>query len=127
MTGLGSDIAALDDGDLDPMFGEMSGPALVGADLRAELLTAEASLFYDRAHGFDVRSLLGARLTDQRRAQFAARIEAVCLRDDRVASVDVRVTGSLVIEVDGLTSTNEPFHFVLDAADAAARLSEPST
>jgi hypothetical protein len=124
---LGSDIAALEDGDLDPMFGEMSGPALVAADLRAELLTAEGSLFYDPAHGFDVRAGLGARVTDARRAQMATRIEAVCLRDDRVASVDVRVTGSLVIEVDGLTSTNEPFRFVLDVADVAARLSETPT
>lgn len=125
MIDLGTDLAALEDGDLDPMFGELSGPALVATDLRSELLTAAGSLFYDAAYGDDVRAHLGARITDVKRSQIASRVEAVCLRDERVATVDVRVSDALTIEVDGVTSTADTFRFVLDVADVEARLENP--
>lgn len=126
-TNLGLDIATTDDGDLDPMFTEVSGPLLVAQDLRAELTTREGTLFYDAEYGFDVRALVAARVTPDRRAELTARVEAVCLRDDRVAVVEISVTSptrdSLVIAVDGVTSTQEPFRFVVDVGQVAARLS----
>ena len=125
MTDLGTDLATLADGDLDPNLDRLvDGPALVAQDLRAELLTQAGALFYDASYGFDVRSLLAVRLTDARRAAVAARIEALCMRDERVAAVNVAVTDSLTIAVDGITSTSEPFRFVVDASAAPARLTE---
>lgn len=123
---LGTDLATLDDGDLNPDLDQLvDGPVLVAQDLRAELLTAAGTLFYDPDYGDDVRGMLGKRTDATTRSRVAARVQAVCLKDDRVATVDVTVTGSLVIEVSGLTSTQEPFRFVIDADAAAARLAEP--
>lgn len=122
---LGTDLATLEDGDLNPSLDELvEGAELVAQDLRAECLTREGALFYDETYGLGVDGLVAQRITDVRRARIASRVEAVCLRDDRVAAVQVEAAGELAIDVEGLTSTEEPFRFVLDVGDVAARLSE---
>jgi hypothetical protein len=121
---LGVDLATLPDGDLDPLFGLLDGPALVARDLQAELLTLEDALWYAPGYGLGLAGEVAKRVTDASRATLAARVEEVCMRDDRVGSVTAEVTGELDVAVEGVTATGAAFRFVVDAASAAARLAE---
>ena len=121
---LGVDPATLPDGDLDPTFGLLSGAELVARDLRAEVLTDAGALWYAPAYGGGLAGQVAKRVTPASRAAVAARVRAVCLADDRVASVDVAVSAELTVRVEGTTATGSTFTFVVDAAGAAARLAE---
>lgn len=122
---LGIDIATLADGDLDPGFGLLGGPELVARDLRAEVLAPEGSLWYAPTYGGGLAGEVAKRVTETSRAGLAGRVRAVCMADDRVASVDVDVTGELVVTVDGTVATGETFRFVVEASAVASRLTEP--
>ncbi len=121
---LGVDLATLPDGDLDPLFALTSGPELVARDLRAEVLTDPGALWYAPGYGGGLAGQVAKRVTPGSRAAFAARVRAVCMADDRVASVEVAVSAELTVAVDGVTATGAAFAFVVDAAHAAARLAE---
>lgn len=119
MTDLGTDLATLEDGDLDPMFGLSSGPALVAADVARRLQTE--SLFYaaEGEYGFDLRQLAAARVGA---ATIGARAEREATRDERVLDASVTVDGAR-IALSG-TTADGPFRLVVDVGDAPARLVE---
>lgn len=123
-TDLGTDLATLADGDLDPTFGLLSGPALVARDLQAEIFTIEGALWYAPEYGLGLAAHVAKRVTPPMRAALASRIRALCLRDDRVASVQVEVSGELAVAVEGVTAIDEAFQFVVNPASAAASLAE---
>ncbi len=121
MTDLGTDLATLEDGDLDPMFGLSDGPVLVAADVARRLQTA--TLFYSSAgeYGFDLRQLAAARVGAQ---TIATRAEVEALRDERVLDATVRVDGAH-IALAGTTDVG-PFRLVVDVGDAGAALRDDS-
>lgn len=123
-TQLGLDLATLPDGDLDPTFGLVAGAELVARDLRAEVLTSAGGLWYAPGYGGGLADQAAKRVTPTSRAALDARVRAVCLGDDRVASVVVTVSGALVVEVEGTTASGDTFRFVIDPALAADRLAE---
>ena len=121
MTDFGIDLATLADGDLDPMFGFASGPALVAVDVARRLQTE--ALFYAEVedYGFDLRRLVAARVAPE---TLAARAEEEVLRDERVLDAAATVDGGRVT-LSGVTARG-PFRFVLDASLVPARLPEPA-
>lgn len=123
---LGTDLATLSDGDLDPTFALLSGPQLVARDLALRLQTP--GVFYDESIGTDLRAWCARPLTDSERRRVAALVRMEARRDDRIDDVDVVVSGSqssLSIAVDGTTVAG-PFRLVLPAGELAARLQEPA-
>lgn len=119
MTDLGTDLATLADGDLDPLFELASGPALVAADAARRLQTDVLFYAEEGAYGLDLRELVAARLGT---GDLAARAEVEVLRDERVLDATATVDGAR-IALTGVTSAG-PFRFVVDVVDAAARLRE---
>jgi len=122
MTDLGTDLATLADGDLDPMFGLASGTSLVAADVARRLQT-EALFYVDAGdYGLDLRELVAARLGA---ATIASRAEREATRDERVLDARVSVDGAR-IALTGTTAAG-PFRLVVDVADAPVALASAAS
>ena len=94
-----------------------SGIKNLGNAIARRLTTESGSLFYDLAYGYDIRSLLGAPITDQVRQNAARKIEEQCAQDERisqaVATIEQSDPQSLVITVRGTLSDASSFTLVL--------------
>ena len=132
-----NNILGIDELEFDAgQFNQISGPNGTGKTSVLEAIKAtlrgghDATLLRTGAEKgetvlvLDDGTEIAKRVTPASRAAVAARVRAVCLADDRVASVDVAVSAELTVRVEGTTATGSTFTFVVDAAGAAARLAE---
>jgi hypothetical protein len=117
MADLGIDISCTD--DLDPAFTPVTGTKALAQAMARRLITPRGSLFYDLEYGFDLRAYLNAGITqgDGFAFRLGAQIEAECLKDERVGTVDAQlsydpVTEKLTVLLSGVASDG-PFRLVL--------------
>lgn len=87
--------------DIDPYFTIVEGPEAVAQALVRRLVTPAGGLIDDPdgTYGYDLREMVNRSLNQAERLELDARIEAQCLLDERVDSVDVDTT----IEAESLT------------------------
>jgi len=112
----GRDVSTYPDG-LDPSFGQLTGPAVVGQAVLRRLRTPRGSLPFYPDYGFDLRRFLNEGITDAALSQIRAGAQREAEKDERVASADVTVrylaaTEELRVEVQLQTAAG-PFKLVL--------------
>jgi hypothetical protein len=117
MADLGIDIACTD--DIDPAFTPVTGTKALAQALVRRLITPRGLLFYDLEYGLDLRAYLNAGIAqgDGFAYRLAAQVEAECLKDERVGTVDAAVTfdaqtEKLTVLLQG-TASDGPFRLVL--------------
>lgn len=127
MTDFGTDLSWTD--DVDPAHAMVSGTLLVAQAIYRRLITPRGRLIGEPDYGFDIRGILSKGLTQKEVAKVQVEIRHECLKDERVASVDVTLTQSGTlgstwnIDIAGTTAAG-PFKLVLAVADAAAIILE---
>lgn len=107
---------------LDPYFSLVSGPEGVAQAIARRLQTPLGGLLTDSTYGFDLRALLNEGLTQPAVLAVQTGIEAQCLYDERVDSVDVSVeldpvTGICTIEVSPVLVEGETFTLTFTLSD----------
>ena len=112
--GLGTDIALR--GDLNQVWGLVSGFTNLGYALARRLNAALGSLFTDLGYGEDCSDLINAGLTPADVAKKSGAISAQCRLDERVQTCRTTFalnvqTGALVISVSGTIPSGAPFAF----------------
>jgi hypothetical protein len=111
----GSDVSTFP--DLDPAFGEMTGPRVVGEAVARRLSTPRGALRYSPSYGYDLRDLLNESVTQASLVAWQSAIQAECEQDERVLQASAALsydssTMSLTITV-GLLTADGPFKLVL--------------
>ena len=126
MADLGTDIACVD--DLDPAFTVTSGTLALSQAIARRLITPRGALFYDEDYGLDLRAYLNAGISQGSGFEFrlAAQIEAECLKDERVETIDAQVSfdvanEKLVAKLKGVASTG-PFRLTLLVSSVTVEL-----
>lgn len=126
MADLGTDISCVD--DLDPAFTVTSGTLALSQAIARRLITPRGSLFYDEDYGLDLRAYLNAGISQGSGFAFrlAAQIEAECLKDERVETIDAEVAfdianEKLVAKLKGVASTG-PFRLTLLVSSVTVEL-----
>lgn len=107
---------------LDPYFALVSGPEGVAQAIARRLQTPLGGLLTDPTYGFDLRALLNSGLTQAATLAIQTGIEAQCLYDERVDSVEVQVemddaTGVCTIEVSPVLVEGETFTLTFTLSD----------
>jgi hypothetical protein len=116
--GLGTDIALL--GDLNPVWGLVSGFTNLGYALARRLNAVLGSLFSDLGYGFDLNDLVNQSLLPSDIGRISQAISGQCLLDERVQtcraalSLDNR-TSTLSIAISGTIPSGQAFTFILSA------------
>jgi hypothetical protein len=115
---LGTDIALL--GDLNPVWGLVSGFTNLGYAIARRLNAVLGSLFYDLGYGFDLNDLVNQGLTPSDVGRIAQAIAGQCLLDERVQTCRAALslnaqTSTLTIAVSGTIATGQAFQFILSA------------
>lgn len=123
--GLGTDIALL--GDLNPVWGLVSGFRNLGYALARRLNAELASLFYDLGYGFCIRDLLHQDLGPADIAAISQAIAGQCLLDERVQSCGATLvlddrSHLLTITINGTIAQGVPFTFIMAAKDVTVAL-----
>lgn len=113
-------------GDLDPMFGMVSGTKSLGQALVGRLTTPRGGLFYDSDYGTDLRAYLNAPMTQQALAKLSGDVQAECLKDERVQSAACSPTwsaasGVLTLHVNVITGSG-PFKLVIGVTSMTVAL-----
>lgn len=116
-------------GDLDPLFGLVSGPTAVAQSLALRLQTPEGGVFYDPDYlSLDLREYLSADVDDAELYRLRAKIERALRADERVDDLDLEVEFSAAAET--LTVVAEgygaegPFRLVVAASAAHVAILE---
>jgi hypothetical protein len=127
MAELGTDISCVE--DLDPAFTVVSGVQALSQALARRFITPRTGLFYDDEYGLDLRAYLNAGIGQGTGFEYrlGAAVEAECLKDERVASVEAVVsfnttTEKLTIAISGLTSTATSFRLTLAISSVTVEL-----
>lgn len=116
--GLGTDIALL--GDLNPVWGLVSGFTNLGYALARRFNAVLGSLFSDLGYGFDLNDLVNQSLLPSDIGRFSQAIAGQALLDERVQtcraalSLDNR-TSTLSIAISGTIPSGQAFQFILSA------------
>lgn len=120
---LGADLLWGD--DVDPTHRMVSGVVLLAHDLYHRVITPRGRNVDDDDYGLDIRSMLHRGVTATVVAQIPSQLAAECRKDERVASIDVRLTdegaGRWRISFRG-QSAKGPFEFVAGVDEAGSRL-----
>jgi hypothetical protein len=116
--GLGTDIALL--GDLNPVWGLVSGFTNLGCAIARRLSAVLGSLFSDLGYGFDLNDLVNQDLLPTDVARFSQAIAGQCLLDERVQTCRAALSfdnpsSTLTIAVSGTIPTGRAFQFILSA------------
>lgn len=116
---------------LDPTFALVSGTTVVAQALARRLQTPPGGLIDDPNYGFDLRSWVNAPLGARERFEASSRIEAECLKDERVESAEVTVTqndaaGSLTVGINVELADGATFQLVLSASAVTVSVLEVS-
>lgn len=98
MTDLGTDID-FSSGDLDPLFGLVTGRPCLAQAIAHRLSTPRGSLLDDPNYGLDVRAKVGESWTPSSLFAFQAAIAAEAMKDERV----LRATAAVTLEGRTLT------------------------
>lgn len=124
--GLGTDIALL--GDLNPVWGLVSGFTNLGYALARRLNAVLGSLFYDLGYGFDLNDLVNQDLLPTDIARLSQAIAGQLLLDERVQTCRAAIglefpSSTLTITVSGTTAVGAaPFVFILQASGITVAL-----
>lgn len=127
---LGTDInTPITDGvpDLDPMFGLVSGRAALAQAIARRLTTRRGLLEWigdDPEYGHDVREYLGEDVGPRAEFVIASRVQAECLKDERVRAAQVTATltsGRLTLSIK-LTDADGPFRLTLAVTGVTVEL-----
>jgi hypothetical protein len=123
-TDYGTDVSA--EPDLDPMFPEQTGRALLIEALARRFETPRGSLFYDPDYGFDLRALIGEGLADGDLFALQAAIAAECRKDERVVAARAvvaldRATSTMTVTIAAADGAG-PFRLVLDVSTVSVAL-----
>lgn len=116
-------------GDLDPLFGLVSGPGAVAQALGMRLQTPEGGLFYDPTYeSIDLREYLSADIDDAELYRLRAKIERALRADERVDDLDLDVEFNTTAETLTVSATGYgaegPFRLVVAASAAAVAILE---
>jgi hypothetical protein len=114
--GLGTDIALL--GDLNPVWGLVSGFTNLGYAIARRLNAVLGSLFYDLGYGFDLNDLVNQDLLPSDVARISQAIAGQCLLDERVQTCRAALSfdnpsSTLTIIVSGTIPSGQAFQFIL--------------
>jgi phage baseplate assembly protein W len=106
-------------GDIDPLFGLISGRAALTQAIRHRLETPRGKLRGRPSYGYDIRTKIGAGIADKAIFQIQQEITSECQKDERVARAVVRAsfdatTGVLSARIGLVTSLGE-FRLLLTA------------
>lgn len=85
--------------DLDPRFALIDSPIVVAEACARRLMTPRGTLIGDPEYGFDLREMLGAKMTNVQRARIVSAIEEECRKDERVEACRV-VSSTLPTQSD---------------------------
>jgi len=113
--------------DLDPMFTLVSGRTALVQALARRLTTKHGMLEWigdDPEYGHDVREYLGEDVGPRAEFVIASRVQAECLKDERVRAAQVTPTltaGRLSLAVR-ITDAEGPFRFTLAVSDVSVEL-----
>lgn len=127
---LGTDInTPILDGEvtLDPMFTLVSGRVALAQAIARRLTTAHGTLAWindDPEYGHDVREYLGEDVGPRAEFVIASRVQAECLKDERVRAAQVTATltsGRLNLAVR-LTDADGPFRLTLAVTGVTVEL-----
>jgi phage baseplate assembly protein W len=127
---LGTDInTPITDGvpDLDPMFGLVSGRLALAQAIARRLTTRRGLLEWindDPEYGHDVREYLGEDVGPRAEFVIASRVQAECLKDERVRAAQVTATltsGRLTLSIK-LTDADGPFRLTLAVTGVTVEL-----
>jgi hypothetical protein len=123
--GLGTDIALL--GDLNPVWGLVSGFTNLGYALARRLNAVLGSLFYDLGYGFCIPDMIHQALDPADISAAQQAIAGQCLLDERVQTCAAALTldestGTLTINITGTIAQGVPFTFILAATGVTVAL-----
>lgn len=123
--GLGTDIALL--GDLQPVWGLVTGFTNLGYALARRFRAALGSLFYDLGYGEDTTDMVNQAFTPAAVTEKAQALSAQALQDERVQTCRVSMVlipqeKTIAISVTGTTPTGQPFTFVMSATAVTVAL-----
>lgn len=127
---LGTDInTPITDGvpDLDPMFGLVSGRTALAQAIARRLTTRRGLLEWigdDPEYGHDVREYLGEDVGARAEFVIASRVQAECLKDERVRAAQVTATLAaerLTLSIK-LTDADGPFRLTLAVTGVTVEL-----
>ena len=113
--------------DVDPTHRFVTGTRLLGEALYRRLITPRGQLLDDPDYGLGIVQLLNKPMTTREIASLPARIQAECLKDERVASVTATVTrtGEIwKISLVATASSGEPFRLVMSVDQVTPALLE---
>ena len=102
--------------DLDPYFTLVSGTTVVAQSLARRLQTPPGGLVDDPDYGYDLRSWVNRDMTTRDRFELTQRVEAECMKDERVSSltVDLAVTTTTItVDLAVTLRAGETFPLVL--------------
>ncbi|HXJ47543.1 MAG TPA: hypothetical protein VNF91_00110 [Candidatus Acidoferrum sp.] len=116
--GLGVDIAL--QGDLNPVWGLVSGFTNLGYAISRRLNAVLGSLFSDLGYGFDLSDLVNQDLLPTDVARISQAMAGQCLLDERVQTCRAALSfdnpsSTLTIVVSGTIATGQQFQFILAA------------
>ena len=110
----GTDCAATT--DLDPYFTLVSGATVVAQSLARRLQTPPGGLVDDPDYGYDLRSWVNRGMTTRESFELTQRVEAECMKDERVSSVVVSLattTTTITVDLAVTLRSGETFPLVL--------------
>lgn len=109
--------------DFLPSMPAVSGHVALAQRLARRLTTPRGRLPYWPEFGYDLRQVL---LSKRSPHVVAAAVEAECLKDEQVESVEatLSVVGTAMILVLAVADAGGPFEFTLTITEAAATLSD---
>jgi len=123
---LGADVKLLN--DLDVASRWVSGTGVVRQDILHRLTTRRGALLEDPDFGLDLKGLLNAVLPPSEFAALPGQVEAEVRKDERVDSVDVRITrsaesGPAEWEIAlTLGTASGPFELILSVSNARVKI-----
>lgn len=112
---------------IDPMFTLVSGRVALAQALARRLTTKHGTLEWindNPEYGHDVREYLGEDVGPRAEFVIASRVQAECLKDERVRAAQVTPTlaaGRLSLAVR-ITDAEGPFRFTLAVSDVSVEL-----
>lgn len=107
--------------DIDAYGTVVSGPESVAQALSRRLITPFGGLIDDPSYGFDLRGYVNAPLTRTAQQDIRTGVEAQCLSDERVDSVDVTVEidgDELQVTVYPTLVDGETFHLTFEVSSS---------
>ena len=90
MTDYGTDVSTFP--DLDPTFGDITGPRSVLECVARRFLTKRGQVEYAPGDGLDVREFLSGGVDNRKLFSLQAKMQAEAEKDERVLSASVSVT-----------------------------------